>query len=145
MDGRKFVGRSAAAGAIGMLCVVVGGIGIATATNGGSLVLGQSNSATHTTTLKDTKGSPLSLVTKKSKPPLTVNSKALVKNLNAGELGGLSATQLSTGSGVQFKINLQSASPKVVVLAQPTGTIPAETFFPRASWRPGSSPPATTK
>jgi hypothetical protein len=130
MDRTRFVGRSAAAGGIGALCIVVGGIGVATAANGGSLLFGTSNAATHTTTLKDTNGTALSLITKKSKPPLQVSSKTLVKNLNSGELGGLSASELSTGSSAQFKINLDSAHAHVIELPQPTGTVPTETFFP---------------
>lgn len=116
-DVRKLLGRGAVAGAIGGLVLAAGGIGVATAVNGGSLILGSSNSATHTTTLKDTSGTPLSLITKKSKPPLKVSSHALVKNLNSGELGGLTAGSLSTGSSAHLKINLFSATPKVVVLS----------------------------
>jgi hypothetical protein len=132
MEAKTFVSRSAAAGGIGVLCVVVGGVGIATAANGGSLTLGGSNTATHTTTLTDTSNSPLSLITKKGKPPLSVNSKGLVKNLNAGELGGLTTSQLSAGSGAQLKINLFGHSPKVIELPQPTGTSPALGLFPEA-------------
>jgi hypothetical protein len=87
-------------GAIGVLALSVGGIGVATAANGGSLVLGHANSATHTTTLADSHGTPLALKAKPGHPPLTVNSKALVKHLNADELDGSSASGLATsGSG----------------------------------------------
>jgi hypothetical protein len=95
MVGRQLAGRSVVAGAIGMLCLAVGGLGIATAANGGSLVLGQHNTATSTTKLADSNGSPLSLVGKKSKPPLKVNSSKQVKHLNASLLGGESASRLS--------------------------------------------------
>jgi hypothetical protein len=132
MDVRSFLGRGAVAGAIGALTIAVGGIGVATAVNGGSLILGSSNSATHTTTLQDDHGVPLSLITKHSTAPLKVSSRALVKNLNAGELGGLSAGSLSTGSGAQLKVNIFTTSQQAVILPQPTGTFPAETVFPEA-------------
>jgi hypothetical protein len=92
-----------------MLSLAVGGIGIATAANGGSLLLGHHNKATSTTTLTDKKGTPLSLIGKKSKPPLKVNSSKLVKNLNAAKLGGLTPDQLSTGSSATFKFDLATA------------------------------------
>ncbi len=94
--------RTAAAGAIGVLTIVTAGAGIATAANGGSLVLGGNNSATSTTTITDKGSTPLTLVTKKGKPPLKVSSKGLVVNLNAGELGGLTAKALSSGSVAQL-------------------------------------------
>jgi hypothetical protein len=130
MSRRQLVGRSVLAGGVGALVLAAGGIGVATAVNGGSLVLGGSNTATHNTTLSDVKGTPLSLFTKKSTPPLKVNSKAMVRNLNAGELGGLSAGKLSVGSSAQLKINLLSTTPKVIALPQPIGTSPNLTVFP---------------
>jgi hypothetical protein len=130
MKSRQFFGRGAVVGGMGVLCVVVSGVGVATAVNGGSLMLGKANTATHTTTLKDTKGTALSLISKRSSPPLKVNSKALVKNLNASELGGLTASKLSTGSGAQLKVDLFAAHPKGILLAQPTGTFPKSKYFP---------------
>jgi hypothetical protein len=100
------VRRSAAAGAIGALSLAVGGLGVATAVNGGSLTLGHTNTATATTILKDPKGTPLSLVGKNSKPPLAVNSSKQVKHFNASLLGGKSAGDLAvSGSGANFKAN----------------------------------------
>jgi hypothetical protein len=98
MIGRQLAGRSVVAGGIGVLCLAVGGLGVATAANGGSLTLGHHNTATTTTTLEDGSGTPLSLVGKKSKPPLKVNSSKRVKHLNASLLGGLSAAEVSAGS-----------------------------------------------
>jgi hypothetical protein len=86
-------------GVIGVLALSVAGVGVATAANGGSLVLGHSNTATHTTTLADSRGTPLALKAKPGHPPLTVNSKALVKHLNADELDGSSASGLATSGG----------------------------------------------
>jgi hypothetical protein len=98
--------RAASAAVIGVLAIAVGGVGIATAANGGSLVLGGHNSATHTTTLVDHKGTPLALIAKKGKAPFTVNSNGLVKKLNAGELGGLKAGTLSSGTTSELKYSL---------------------------------------
>lgn len=96
----ELVGRSAALGAIGILSVAVGSVGVATAANGGSLTLGHGNTATKTTTLTDSRGTPLSLRAKHGKPPLKVNSSTKVKHLNADELDGSSASALATsGSG----------------------------------------------
>jgi hypothetical protein len=101
MTERQLVRRGVAAGAIGALTLAVGGVGVATAANGGSLILGQSNTATATTAIIDHHGTPLRLKGAKSKPPLKVNSRKEVKRLNANLLGGKTATQLaSSGSGV---------------------------------------------
>jgi hypothetical protein len=119
------IGRNGiAVGAIGALCLGVGGLGVATAANGGSLILGSSNTATHTTTLTDKSGPVLSLVTKAGKSPLKVNSKGLVKHLNANLLGGVTASTLSSGTTAQIKIDLLEefggAHPKGILLEAPT-------------------------
>jgi hypothetical protein len=126
-----------AVGAIGVLSVVVAGVGVATAANGGSLVLGHANSATATTTLTDTSGTPLSLVGKSSKPPLSVNSSKQVAHLNASLLGGQSASTLGTsGSGVQTKwVNLSrifhaiSTSDTAATKVASTGTLKPGTYY----------------
>jgi hypothetical protein len=101
MVGRQLVGRGVALGAIGMLSVVIGGIGVATAANGGSLVLGHSNHSTSTTTLSNSKGTPLALKARHGKPPLKVNSSTKVRHLNADKLDGSTAGALATsGAGV---------------------------------------------
>jgi len=100
---RRFIGGGAAVGAIGLLSLTIAGAGIAAAANGGSLILGHSNTATATTTLRDSHGTPLSLVGKGSAPPLKVSSSKQVNHLNASLLGGESAAQLAThGSGAQL-------------------------------------------
>lgn len=88
--------HSATAIVIGVLAVSVSGVGIAAAGNGGSLRLGHHNSATKTTKLSDSKGTPLSLKAGHGKPPLAVNSSKQVKHLNASLLGGSSASSLQT-------------------------------------------------
>ena len=92
---RPAIGRLVSAAVIGTLAVVVGGVGVATAANGGSLKLGHKNKATKTTTLTDKHGTPLSLVGKASQPPLKVNSSKQVAHLNASLLDGRSAAQLA--------------------------------------------------
>jgi hypothetical protein len=126
------IGRNGvAAGAIGVLALGVGSVGVATAANGGSLLLGQSNTATHTTTLTDTSGPALSLKTKSGKAPLLVNSKGLVKHLNANLLDGVTATTLSRGTTSVMNANVTKvitdpAHTKGVVLPAPAGA----TLFP---------------
>lgn len=77
--------------------ILVGGANLATyAASGHPLILGHSNSATGTTSLKNIgRGPALNLNSAKSSPPLVVNSSKMVKNLNANQVGGLTAAQLS--------------------------------------------------
>jgi hypothetical protein len=122
------------AGGIGVLALTVGGLGIATAANGGSLVLGHSNTATKTTTLKDKSGTPLALVGKKSKPPLKVNSSKQVRHLNASLLGGLSASQLNSGSSGQIPPETYLSVPVgSETLVSRTGVLSKGTYYVNAS------------
>lgn len=124
MNVRHIATSTATATGIGVLAVVIGGIGVATAANGGSLTLGHHNSATKTTTLTDKKSTPLSLVTKKGKAPLKVNSNGLVKHLNANLLGGLTAKQLqTTASAAAGELVINGSTPvKTITLpVAPTG------------------------
>jgi hypothetical protein len=77
--------------------VLVGGANVATyAASGHALILGHSNSAVGTTSLKNLgRGPALSLNSAKSSPPLVVNSSKLVKHLNAATVGGQSAAKLN--------------------------------------------------
>jgi hypothetical protein len=69
--------------------LVVGGANLAAyAANGNPLLLGKTNTASKTTTLKYGKGTPLFLKAKKNKPPLKVNNKTKVAKLNADLLDG---------------------------------------------------------
>jgi hypothetical protein len=128
---RQFLGRSGLAIGVTVL-TLVGGLGVATAANGGSLILGHHNKATSTTTLKDGQGIPLSLVGKKSEPPLRVNSSKEVKHLNAAEVGGRAASQLGAhGSSAQLKFD-PAGPPRVVALEPPTTSGSTTTFHPTA-------------
>jgi hypothetical protein len=77
--------------------VLVGGADLAAyAATGNALILGHSNSAGTTTSLKNTgRGPALSLNNIKSAPPLVVNSSKMVKHLNANMVGGKTAGQLN--------------------------------------------------
>jgi hypothetical protein len=140
MVGRQLAGRSVVAAAIGMLCLAVGGLGVAAAANGGSLVLGQHNTATSTTKLTDRNGTPLSLAGTKTKPPLKVTSSKQVEHLNASLLGGESARQLAVGgSAVQSRTNgaspdipLSTDSNKATLVAR-TGHLARGTYYVNAS------------
>lgn len=113
------LGRSALAVAgIGIGALALGGFGVAAATDGASLILGHVNHASQTTKLSDAKGTPLSLTGAKSKPPLQVNSKHMVTNLNSQYVGGKSASQL--GAKIESRIGEMSGGDATVFC--PTGT-----------------------
>lgn len=129
-------GRAALAGALGVTIVAVLGAGVATAADGGSLVLGHHNTATKTTELKDPHGTPLELVGKKSDAPLKVNSSKEVTHLNAALLGGQSASSLQSSgsdghlydySGVSLPVD--GALPFPGLLVVKTASLPAGTYF----------------
>lgn len=86
-------GPSGWAGVIlGGLALFVACTGTAVAASGGHLVLGRNNTASATTTLTDTSGTPLKIVGSTSAPPLSVNSPRKVKQLNSDLLDGLDST-----------------------------------------------------
>jgi hypothetical protein len=83
---------------------IVGINGVAYAATGHNLILGGANSANHTTALKNTAAGPaLSLKTRKTSPPLAVNSAKVVKHLNADLVDGLSASALQT-RGIKYAL-----------------------------------------
>jgi hypothetical protein len=124
MAGRSWISQGMAAGAIAVLSLTVGAVGIATAANGGSLLLGRANHATSTTTLTNSTGTALSLVAGNGKPPLRVNSKTLVKNLNAERLDGLTASSFgATASVGESNGTIAEGVPSTVTdLPAPTGS-----------------------
>jgi hypothetical protein len=73
--------------------------GTASATNGGSLLLGRSNTASATTALNNSAGTPLALSAPTGLPPLRVNSAAKVANLNADRLDGFDAAAFASTAG----------------------------------------------
>jgi hypothetical protein len=134
MKVRQLFSRGIAVGGIGALALTAGGLGIATAANGGSLVLGHHNTATKTTTLTDKHGTPLALVGKKTKPPLKVNSSKQVAHFNASLLGGLSAAQLNSGSAGQIPVATDLTIPNgSETLVSQTSVLSKGTYYMNAS------------
>lgn len=81
--------------------LVVGFDVVTYAATGQSLILGKSNVASKTTTIKRTTGGAvLNLKAKKGSPPLAVNSKERVDNLNADLVDGLSTDQLANNARI---------------------------------------------
>lgn len=86
---------------VGAAAVLVVGIdAVSFAATGNGLILGHSNTAKKTTTLRNTgSGAALNLVTKKStSAPFTTNAKGQVANLNASMLDGQTAGQIAAQS-----------------------------------------------
>lgn len=75
------------------------GGGTAYAANGGSFLLGRSNTATTATTLTNTVGTPLSLKAKTGYPPLAVSSSKTVTSLSADLLDGLTSASFLRSTG----------------------------------------------
>jgi hypothetical protein len=75
------------------------GGGTAYAANGGSFLLGRSNTATTATTLTNTAGTPLALKARTGYPPLAVSSSKTVTSLSADLLDGLTSTSFLRSTG----------------------------------------------
>jgi hypothetical protein len=88
------------------------------------LLLGKGNTATKTTTLKNSKGTALSLKSKSTKPPLKVNSRTKVAKLNADQLDGLDSTALQNRP---YVITLAGSSGTAGIAFPLTG-VPAGTY-----------------
>jgi hypothetical protein len=73
--------------------------GAAYAVNGGYLKIGTANTGTLPTTLTNNSGIPLSLNAKGGQPPLKVNSKTRVANLNADKVDGIEGISLALAAG----------------------------------------------
>jgi hypothetical protein len=114
--------RAAGVGAVVIATLVVGA-GVADASTGASFILGHKNTATSTTTLADSKGTPLALTAKKGHAPLKVNSSAKVAHLNADELDGLESNQLQrrVGQACQAGSAIRGISPSGSVTCQKAG------------------------
>lgn len=82
---------------LGAAALIVGGVNVvAQAAEGAqSLLLGKSNTAEKSTTLKNKGRGPALKLKAKKGPALAVNTEALVKNLNAEMVGGKTAGQLA--------------------------------------------------
>ncbi len=96
----KYTAVSTAIGA-GIVAAVALAVpaGSATAANGGVWLLGRSNAETATTTVTNTKGTPLKLNAKSGTAPLAVNSTKVVGSLNADLVDGYHASAFAMRSG----------------------------------------------
>ena len=136
--GRRCLGalRSLSPAAIAVtLALIVGGAGFADAATGGNFILGKANTETSTASLSNSKGTPLKLSAPANVAPLAVNGKAMVANLNANYLGGLSATDVQSTGGAGFtppgtRIPLP-AGPATLVAS--TGALAAGTYYVTAT------------
>ena len=93
--------------------------GSAVAATAKAVLLGKANSATTTTTITNSKGTPLALNAKKGTAPLKVNSTVVVPNLNADRLDGLSSSAFARAAGrtgVVLKDNAPAICPKGTIL-----------------------------
>jgi hypothetical protein len=107
--------------------VLVTGAGLTSyAATGNAFILGHSNSAGGTTSLKNTgRGPALSLNSIKSAPPIKVNSSKMVKHLNANMVGGMTASSLN-GYDL-YKLGQPggtvSTDPHIFTIKPPVGTV----------------------
>ena len=116
------------------LVLVLGGAGFADAATGGTFILGKANHETTTASLSDSKGTPLSLSAPANTAPLAVSGNAMVANLNANYLGGLSATDVQPTGGDGFtSVNNVTALGSSAVVVASTGTLPAGTYYVTAT------------
>jgi hypothetical protein len=91
--------RSPALFALGAATTLLVGGSAAYAVNGGSLLIGRSNSATLPTSLSNPNGTALALSSKAGTAPLKVNDTTKVAHLNADLLDGLDSTALALKAG----------------------------------------------
>jgi hypothetical protein len=77
--------------------VVLGGAGVASASNGGNFILGNTNQETSTSYLNNSTGTPLKLNAPNNVAPLKVSNSTLVSGLNAQYVNGLSSSKLVAG------------------------------------------------
>ena len=115
--------------------LLIGGAGFADAATGGTLILGKANNEASTTSLSNSKGTPLALSAPAGKAPLAVNRNVMVKHLNAQYLGGQTVTGLAETGGVGFTApgtNTPISSSGPVEVAS-TGTLPAGTYYVTAT------------
>lgn len=117
------------------LALIFGGTGLASAATGGAFILGRTNSEATTAKLTNTRGTPLSLSAPKAKPPLVVNRSAMVGNLNANYVGGLSAGSLKVTGGDGFT-DPNADVPlghDIFTTITSTGHLPAGTYYVTAT------------
>jgi hypothetical protein len=88
------------ANVVSTLALLIALSGGAYAANGGSLILGRSNSASSLTEVRNPGGTAFSFRSKSGRAPFTVNGNSVkVSNLNADKVDGLDSTQLRGAAG----------------------------------------------
>ena len=114
---------------------LLGGTGIAGAAAGRAFILGRSNAETATAKLSDSRGTPLSLSAPRNKAPLAVNRSVMVKNLNAQNVGGLSASSVkfTGGDGIAAPNADIALEHNTNVQVAGTGPLPAGTYYVTAT------------
>jgi len=116
------------------LALVLSGVGIADAATGGNFILGRVNRETSTSSLNNSRGTPLRLVAPGHDAPLSVSNSNLVAGLNAQLLDGQSAAQMQTTGGDGFtSIGTNTplgTSPTQVVS---TGPLPTGVYYVTAT------------
>jgi hypothetical protein len=85
--------------AAGAIFALVVGSGTAAAANGYKLVIGHTNYASKATTLSNSKGTALSLKSKRGTAPLAVSSTTKVSRLNADTVDGVDSSALARTGG----------------------------------------------
>ena len=96
--------------------LVAGGTGTAYAANGGTFRLGQSNSATATTKLTNTKGTALKVISKAGTPPINVGTNSTkVSYFNADKLDGIDSASFQRAGKIFYAVVDGAASTPTVV------------------------------
>jgi hypothetical protein len=133
---RSFERILAVAGAAAVLAVGVDAVTYAA--TGKALILGHTNTANRTTTLRNTgSGAALNLITKKSSSaPFGTNAQGQVANLNASKLDGLTARQISGHFALISTTSVVSRSSGGVSVSNPSPGIFCVTV---AGVNPGTS------
>jgi hypothetical protein len=91
--------RPSPATAISVAALVIALSGTAYAATGGTFLLGRANEASAVSSLSDSTGTALRLLSKHGTPSLTVSNSIRVPRLNATYLGGLPAANFMQGTG----------------------------------------------
>jgi hypothetical protein len=120
---RPSLPRPSAATVISLVALFFAMGGTAYAATGGNFILGRSNTASHVSSLTNTKGTALNLSSASTRPPLTVSNSVQVPNLNASELGGTAATGFMQGSGQVHAGWDQQSSGLAVITSTPGSTL----------------------
>jgi hypothetical protein len=122
--------RKVAAILAGCALVVVGTDAVTYAATGNSLILGKINKAPTTTTLNNLgRGPVLNLIGGRANPPLKVNSKVKVANLNADSVDGLDSKVLEPGVTRIVLATVHSTPPSSPIfhrISLPAGTYQAD-------------------